>query len=137
MNGIISTSGQYWLLNAISTKINSNGGVYVGLMTNTVTPTRGSQTPSGLVELSSTTCAGYSRKLCSGWLPVSGSDPCLLGSGVTFTVTSGSWANVYGYFVSYNNTNSGVLWSELLPPDKAGVIASGNPIIISPRYYQY
>jgi hypothetical protein len=137
MNGIISTSGQYWLLSAIQTKIEGNGGVYVGLATNTVVPTRSYQTPSGLTELSSTTCSGYSRKLCSNWVVVSGTDPHLFGSEVTFTVASGSWANVYSYFVSYNNTNSGVLWSELLPPDKAGVIASGNPIRLSPRYYQY
>ena len=137
MNGITSTSGQYWILDALSTNINSNGGVYIGLMTNTVTPNRNSQTPSGIIELSSINCSGYSRKICSGWLPITSDDPHLLGSGVTFTIASGSWSNVYGYFVSYNNTNSGVLWSELFPPDKAGVIASGNPIIISPRYYLY
>jgi hypothetical protein len=137
MNGIISTSGQYWILDAIKTKIDSNSGLYVGLMSNTTTSNRSYQTPSGLIELSNSTCSGYSRQLCSNWTISSGTDPYLIGSGVTFTISLGSWPNVYGYFVSYNNSNSGVLWSELLPSDKAGVIASGNPIIISPIYYQY
>lgn len=137
MDALLSLSGQVWILDALRTKINSNGGLYLGLMTNTVPPGRSDQTPSGIIELSSTTCSGYSRQLCSTWNYISGVEPYLIGSGVTFTIASGSWSNVYGYFASYNNTNSGILWSELLPPESAGTIASGNPIILTPRYYQY
>ena len=137
MNGLLSNSGQIWILDAIRTKINSIGGLYVGLMTNTVSPNRDDQTPTGIFELSSVNCSGYSRQLCSTWTYVSGVSPYLIGSGVTFTIASGSWSNVYGYFISSNNTNSGVLWTELLPADKCGVVASGNPIILSPMYYQY
>jgi hypothetical protein len=139
MNGILSVSGQEWILRAISDKINTNGGVYVGLMSNYVTPDRTYQTPSGtgIEELDSAVCSGYARILCSGWTYVSSPTPHLRGSGLPFNISSGSWQNVYGYFVSYNNANSGVLWSELLPPDKGGVISSGNNLLLTPIYYQY
>ena len=139
MNGMLSQSGQYWILNAISTKINSNGGVYIGLMSNTNVPNSTDQTPSGagIIELNSTTCAGYSRVKCSGWNTITSPVAHLQGPEAVFTISSGSWENVYGYFVSFNNANSGVLWSELFPPDKGGLVASGNPIIVTPIYYQY
>lgn len=139
MNGILSVSGQEFILRAISTKIDSIGGVYVGLMSNYITPERTYQTPSGagISELSSTTCSGYARIRCSGWTYVASPTPHLRGSGLHFTIASGSWSDVYGYFVSNNNANSGVLWSELLPPDKGGLISSGNYLILTPRYYQY
>lgn len=136
-NGIMSFSGQNWILDTMISGIASLGGVYVGLMTNNVPPERTYQTTSGIVELSSATCSGYSRILCSGFTRVSNNgDPYIRGSGVTFTIMSGSWANVYGYFVA-KDLNNTILWSEVLPPDKGGLIASGNPIIITPLYYQY
>ena len=139
MNGIVSTSGQYWLLNTLASKINTDGGLYVGLMSNAMTPSKSFQTPSGIVELDgdSTICSGYERQLSSTWTVVSGSMPYIKGSDVTFTVGSGVWSDVYGYFITLDTTYSGVLWSELFPPDKGGLVASGNPIILSPIYYQY
>jgi hypothetical protein len=139
MNGTLSVSGQEFILKAISDKINSNGGVYVGLMTNYITPLNTYQTPSGagIKELDSNTCAGYHRILCENWTYVATPTPHLTGSGLPFVIEEGSWNDVYGYFVSYNNASSGVLWSELLPPDKGGVITSGNYLILTPRYYQY
>lgn len=137
MNGILSISGQEWILKSISDKINTNGGVYIGLMSNYITPKTTYQTPSEIIELNSITCSGYSRINCSGWTYVSTPTPHLVGSGLHFAIASGSWSNVYGYFVSYNNTNSGVLWSELFPPDKGGLISSGNYLILTPVYYQY
>lgn len=137
MNGILSVSGQSWVLDAMLIKIVAAGGLYVGLMTNSVPLNREDQTPSGILELSDTTCSGYSRQLCSNWTHISGVDPYLIGSGVTFTVASGDWKDVYGYFVSSTNTNSGVLWTELIPHSYGSIIPSGNPIIISPIYRQY
>ena len=139
MNGILSVSGQEWILKSISDKINSNGGVYVGLMSNYIVPDKTYQTPSGcgIEELNSLTCSGYHRINCSGWTYVSTPSPHLEGSGLPFTIISGVWNNVYGYFISNNNASSGVLWSELFPHDKGGVIASGNNLILKPMYYQY
>jgi len=136
-NGSLSFSGQSFILDSIAEKINGLGGLYVGLMTNNVPLLRTDQTPSGIVELSSTTCSGYARVLTNSFTAVYDSDaPYIKGSSVTFTIASGSWNNVYGYFVS-KDLNNTILWSEVLPSDKCGLIPSGNPIIITPLYYQY
>lgn len=136
MNSIISYSGQHFILDSIVNSINNNSGLYVGLMTNKVPSERSYQTNNGITELSSVNCSGYSRALCSGFIKYGTTNPYIQGSGVYFTIASGSWSNVYGYFVTKDTGNS-VLWSELFPPDKAGVIPSGEPIIITPIYRQY
>ncbi|MCK9428869.1 MAG: hypothetical protein M0R17_02510 [Candidatus Omnitrophica bacterium] len=137
MNPILSTSGQCWILDAIKTKIDTISGVYVGLMTNYLPSERSYQTPFYINELSYITNSGYSRQVSNTWSVISGSNPYLLGSTVTFTISSGSWSNVYGYFVSSTNLNYSVLWSELFPYDKGSVVASGNNILITPKFYQY
>lgn len=136
MNGIILTSGQYFILNSINDKITSFGGLYVGLMTNQVSPERTYQTPSGIIELSSVTCSGYSRQLCASWTVGANPDPYIIGSGVTFTIMSGSWNNINGYFISESQTGNDCIWCENFPIDR-NVVSSGNPILIYPRYYQY
>lgn len=136
MNNTISYSGIHFILDSMVTSINLNSGLYVGLMKNKVPSYRSYQTPTDIVELSPVDCSGYSRVKCSGFIKYGTTDPYIQGSGVYFTIASGSWSDVYGYFVTKDTGNS-VLWSELFPPDKAGVIPSGEPIIITPIYRQY
>jgi len=141
-NGILVCSGQNWIIDSIKTKIDTDGGLYVGLMSNIVQTTVEAQLPysSGIIEITDSSdgpeiCSGYSRQLCVNWIKTGGVDPYLIGDTVTFEV-SGTWLNVYGYFVSKTLTGNDVLWTETFPSDVEEIKYNGDQILITPKYQQ-
>lgn len=142
MSGILLNSGQYFVINSILTKINEISGLYVGLVSNTSNTTNISQLPysGGLVEITNSIdgevlCSGYSRQISSSWTLYSGINPYLLGNSVTFNA-SGTWNNVYGYFVSETATGYNALFMETFPCGISSVIESGQSVVITPKYTQ-
>lgn len=142
-SGILIASGQNWIIDAILTKINDISGLYVGLMSNSTQTDETANLPyaSGVTEitdseLGAVVCSGYSRQLCSGWIKTAGTNPYLTGDTVTFSVASGSWANVYGYFVSETITGYDALWTQLFPVIYGGTNYSGDTILVTPKYEQ-
>jgi hypothetical protein len=136
MAGILLQSGQAWVGTLINRQIISNGGLYIGLMTNTSIPSETGQLPTQIVELSpAPACSGYTRQLCTPFTYYSGIDPYLQGTETTFLVT-GDWNSVYGYFVSLDNTGNSALWAELFPVGKRGDKHDGDEIKVTPIYEQ-
>lgn len=138
MAGILLVSGQAWVIDQMKAGIDTLGGLYVGLMTNPLTPNEEEQVGSGIVEFNdSSVGSGYNRELCQTWVVVSGVDPYLSGETVTFLV-SGVWEDVRGYFVATGATSGvgDVLWAEPLPVEKQGDKVNGSKIYITPLYEQ-
>lgn len=136
MAGVLLQSGQVWVVDQMKAKIDSLGGLYVGLMTNSVTPNETNQIGNGINELDPTPGGGgYSRQFVSTWTVNSGVDPTLSGSAATFEV-EGVWENTNGYFVSITANGSDALWAEVFPVEKQGDKHSGDRIIIIPIYEQ-
>lgn len=141
-SGILISAGQNWVIDAIKTDIDASGGLYVGLMSNATQTAEGAQLPyaSGITEITDSAggpvaCSGYARQLCATWTKTGGVDPYLTGSTVTFEA-SGTWLNVYGYFVSQTVSGNDALWTEVFPADKGGTKYSGDKILITPKYEQ-
>lgn len=136
MAGILLSSGQSQVITWMASGIVANGGLYVGLMTNSSTPSEGAQIGAGITELDpSPAGSGYSRQLDSTWYPSVGTDPTISGDPVTFIV-SGSWADVNGYFVSLSASGTDALWAECFSIDIQGTKTTGDRVIITPIYEQ-
>jgi hypothetical protein len=131
-SGLLLEDGQVWVLDAMKASINTAGGLYVGLMSNSTKPSETNQLPSDITEI---TGSGYARQLSSTWLVSSGVNPYIQGSMVTFTA-SGNWSNVNGYFVSESLTGNDALWAELFPIEKVGNRSDGDTILLTPVYEQ-
>jgi hypothetical protein len=114
-------------------------GLYVGLMTNTSTPSEGDQIGAGITEIApaAPTESGYERQFITSWGTTAGNDPILSGTSVTFNV-SGIWEDVEGYFVSIGSGSlqTDALWAEVFPTGKGGDKQDGDRIIILPKYEQ-
>lgn len=141
-SGILISAGQNYVINCIKTKIDASGGLYVGLMSNATQTAEGAQLPyaAGITEITDSAggpvvCSGYSRQLCVNWTKTPGVDPYLTGDTVTFEA-SGTWLNVYGYFVAETLAGYDALWTEVFPADKGGTKYSGDKILITPKYEQ-
>lgn len=139
-SGILISSGQNYVIDALKTAIDAISGLYVGLMTNSTQTAEGAQLPNaGITEISygltPVQYSGYSRQLSATWTKTAGVDPYLTGSTVTFEA-SGTWLSVYGYFVSVTASGNDALWTEVFPADKGGTKYSGDKILITPKYEQ-
>lgn len=139
-SGVLINDGQQWIIDRIANYVNGTTdinpaepdgtGLYVGLMTNYNTPTPYSaQLPTNIVEVSG---GLYARQLSTNWTIVSGTDPYMQGDQVTFNV-SGTWENVYGYFVSETSGGNDALWTELFPAIYGGDKLEGDTILITPK----
>ena len=142
-NGILVASGQNWIIDGIKTKIDSIGGLYVGLLSNSAQTSEIAQLPyaSGITEINDSAngpviCSGYSRLLSTNWIKTGGVNPYLTGDTVTFTVASGTWSNVYGYFVSETISGNDALWTEVFPLNIGGIKYINELIFITPKYEQ-
>lgn len=134
MAGILLASGQSYVISSMKYYIdNVSSGLYIGLMTNTTTPSEGSQIGTGITEISPT--SGYSRQLISSWTATAGTDPTLSGSTATFNV-SGTWSNVEGYFVAVTSSGINALWAEVFPAGNGGTKYNGEKILVTPIYEQ-
>jgi hypothetical protein len=134
MAGRLIASGQTYVIDAMKYYIdNFTSGLYVGLMTNTTTPSESDQLGAGITEISLVTSSGYSRQLVDDWGTSSGVDPILSGATATFNV-SGTWASVEGYFVSESSTGNDALWAEVFPTGKGGDKHHGDRVLITPRF---
>jgi len=135
MAGILIASGQTFVIDAMKYYIdNVAGGLYVGLMTESSTPSEGSQIGTGITEITPTG-SGYERQLITSWGTTAGVDPILSGDTATFNV-SGVWESVNGYFVSETATGNDALWAEVFPVGKQGDKSHGDKILITPKYEQ-
>jgi hypothetical protein len=135
MAGRLIASGQTFVIDAMKYYIsNVTSGLYIGLMTNTTTPSEGDQLPAGITEITPTG-SGYARQLVTTWGTTSGVDPILSGSAATFNV-SGTWEAVEGYFVSITSGGFDALWAEVFPAGKGGDKHHGDKILITPKYEQ-
>lgn len=132
-SGILLASGQNWVIDRMKEYFDVSG-MYVGLMTNSTQPSEGDQLPTNISEVSG---SGYSRQVCSTWTKYNdgGVDPYLQGNTVTFEA-SGTWTNVYGYFVGTDASGNSALWAELFPAAQGGTKYNGDKILITPRYEQ-
>jgi len=140
MAGILLVSGQTWIVDQMKTTIDGLGGLYIGLMTDSATPSEEAQVGAGITEINpvAPTGSGYNRILCDTWTVVSGVDPVLSGESVMF-YASGVWENVRGYFVALGAV-SGVadaLWAEPFPLEKQGNKVDRQRIYINPIYEQH
>lgn len=135
MAGRLIASGQTFVVDAMKYYIdNVTLGLYIGLMTNTTTPSEGDQLPAGIVEITPTG-SGYVRQLITSWGTTAGVDPILSGTAATFNV-AGTWERVYGYFVSKTLSGNDALWAEVFPAGKGGDKHHGDKILITPKYEQ-
>ena len=133
MAGRLLASGQTFVVDTMKYYIdNVTSGLYIGLMTNTSTPSEGSQIGAGITEISLAS-SGYDRQLISTWTVSSGVDPILSGDTSTFNV-SGTWTDVEGYFVSISSGLADALWAEVFPAGKGGDKYAGDRILITPRF---
>lgn len=132
MKGILLASGQHYVCDCIKDTINTAGGVYVGLMTDS-SVSESDQLPSDIQEISG---SGYSRQLSSSWSKLgTADDPYIQGSQVTF-IPSGVWSDVNGYFVSTDETGDTCLWAEPFQLSRRGTKQSGYALRIIPIYKQ-
>ena len=135
MAGILIASGQTFVIDAMKYYIDSvTSGLYVGLMTQSSTPSEGSQIGTGITEITPTG-SGYERQLITSWGTTAGVDPVLSGDTATFNV-SGTWESVNGYFVSISSGLADALWAEVFPVGKRGDKSHGDKILITPIYEQ-
>ena len=134
MAGRLLASGQVWVIDCMKNYLDTVSGVYLGLMTNSTTPSEGDQLPSNIEEISPTG-SGYNRRALTGWTVVSGVDPYILASTVEFNI-SGTWEDVNGYFVSGSPTGNDAFWAEVFPAGKTGTKYNGDKILITPKYEQ-
>lgn len=134
-SGILLASGQNFVLDMFKTYLDASGA-YVGLMQESATPTEESNLPSssGITEV---TGAGYTRQAVSTWTKYNdgGINPYIQGDTSTFTV-SGDWNNVNGYFVCLSLTGNDALWAESFPVNTQANLASGDYVMITPKYEQ-
>lgn len=136
MAGRLIASGQTFVVDTMKYYIdNVTSGLYIGLMTNTTTPSEGDQLPTNIQEISPSAGSGYERQLVSSWGTTAGVDPILSGSPASWTV-SGVWENVQGYFVSVTASGTDALWAEVFPVGKGGDKNHGDRIVITPKYEQ-
>ena len=133
-NNIVLDSGRSYIVDALKYYIdNVSGGLYVGLMKNTMLlPTY--QLPTDIVEVTSVGCA---RELCSTWTKniSSEGDPYLEGVAVEWSSVS-DWSDVNGYFVSTTETGNVALFAQLFPYNKRGPRPGISSIKIIPKYKQ-
>jgi len=135
MAGILIASGQTFVVDAMKYYIdNVTSGLYIGLMTNSSTPSEGDQLPTNIQEISPTG-SGYERQLVTSWGTTAGVDPILSGDTATFNV-SGVWESVNGYFVSISSGSADALWAEVFPVGKRGDKNHGDKVLITPKYEQ-
>jgi hypothetical protein len=137
MAGILLASGQTWVIDQMASGIATLGGLYIGLMENSSTPSEGNQIGTGITELSPGPAgSGYTRRFsATPWGTTVGVDPTISGTLVTFNV-SGTWADVNGYFVSKTASGNDALWAEVFSVDKQGTKYAGDSISVIPIYEQ-
>jgi hypothetical protein len=137
-NGILLESGLNWIIDTVAAEITSLGGLYVGLVSNSISASVDGQLPlaSGIQEINELAdCSGYSRKLCSSWTKYGTTSPYLIGDQVTF-FASGTWDSVNGYMLCKTISGTDALYVELFPSDHNGTFPTGSNINIIPIYRQ-
>ena len=141
-SGVVLQNGQEFILDAIKYYVENasgpvpSGSLWVGLFTDTTSPTTSGDLGSGITELAGAT--NYTRQESSSWIVTSGVPPYMEGSQVEFPV-SGTWSSVNGYFVSTDVSGvatDNVLWAELFPVTKRGDKEAGFSLYVTPRFVQ-
>lgn len=128
-SGILVNYGQQFIVDQIASYANDSG-FYLGLMTNHNTPSPlDAQLPTDIEEITGTS---YQRQHITSWTIYSGVDPYIQGSQVTFNV-SGTWSNVYGYFLSLTISGNDAIATELFPTAYGGDKIDGDIIKLTPK----
>ena len=109
MSGILLTSGQVDILNVYFLNTAVRSTLYLGLMTNTTNPTVGQQLGTGITEVSGT---GYNRISLTRNTDWSILSDTITAAQKTFTVGSGGWSAVNGYFVALSSGGTDAVMAE-------------------------
>ena len=133
MSGILLTSGQVDILNVYFLNTAVRTTLYLGLMTNTTNPTVGQQLGSGITEVSGT---GYNRITLTRNTDWSILSDTITAAQKTFTVGSGGWSAVNGYFVALSSGGADAVMAEAFEAQRQGDKLEGDIVKVTVNYQQ-
>jgi hypothetical protein len=131
--GVLLNSGKNDIVGVYfkSTAVHSN--LYLGLMNETSSPALTAQIGSGITEVTGT---GYAR------IPiVRGTDWTIVNNlataaAKTFTIGSGGWTAVNGYFIAISSDGADAIIAEAFAPQRQGDKLEGDTVEVIAEYEQ-